>query len=147
VSFSYDPTLSDDVSRVRALLNDRDRAAAKLSDEEITATLADVGGSGRAAALRAAALLARTTLYAQAPIVSGVSALGVSVSYKDPTYLQLADQLDRQVMALAAAAGAPYIGGIRRSEKATIEADADRVTPWAQIGLHDHPAGSAGVRA
>lgn len=137
MSFTYNPNLSSDTHKVRFRIMDTDAAAAKVQDEEIGALLAQVGGTGWATALRAAARIARS-LHVRHGLVSSLSAIGTAITYKDRTYLDLANELEQEAEALSPGTQAmPYVGGISRADKAAVAADPDRVEPFARVGVHD----------
>lgn len=110
MSFTYDPSKSDAISKIRAVLSDTDPANPLKSDQEISGWLASLPDWA------ATAQLAREIAGDFARKVSSFSASGtVAVSWRDRQqhYEDLAKLLEtRQTLTYAMVAVAPLAGGL-----------------------------------
>lgn len=122
MAWSYDVTLSTDKDRIRLMIGDTDPDDAQYSNEELEA-LATVYGGVHAAAIAAAnGLAAKYSRFAD----KWVGDLKILASQKARNYLALAKTLGA---AGVVSRGVPSAGGIRISEKDTMEQDTNRTVP------------------
>ena len=130
MTWTYDPSIPTDKDAVRFEIGDTDTNDQLLQDEEIGYLLTTEGtvlGAAIVAAEKAAAKLAK-----QAD--QTVSKVSVSLSQRAEAYRKLVGDLKNR---LAIKFGAPYAGGISKSDKEAEELDEDRVQPNFTIGMDD----------
>lgn len=132
MAWSYDP-LNVDLARnrVRLLLGDTDPQDEQLQDEEIDLLIelhvtdeASAAAGARALAFRYARLSDKW-----------VGDLKILASQKSRAYRELAEHLETQVSHVARP---PFAGGIRVSQKESIELDTDLVQPHFRRGMFDY---------
>jgi hypothetical protein len=133
MSFSYDPTLSSDLDKVRLYLGDTTESSPLYTDEEITALLEIENGALLTAASLADSLAAK---YSRSVSFS-VEGLSISNSTKTENYRTLAQRLRAQAGDSVGSLGTPILGGISYSTMDGVEMDADRVRSRARIGMTD----------
>lgn len=121
MAWTYDPELPTDKDRVRLLIGDTDSAASLFSDEELTALISLYGGVNSAAVAAARGLAAKYSRNAD----KWVGDLKILASQKARAYLDLATALEKSM----SSRGVPSAGGIRISQKETMDADENRVRP------------------
>lgn len=123
---------SSALDKVRFLVQDTDSADQQLSDQEVTAMLADSNSNAYIAAIACVrALMSKYTRRAD----KSVGDLSISWSQIAKGYQALIASLSLQ--AALSGAAAPYAGGISISDKQIDEANTDRVEPAFKKGLHD----------
>lgn len=133
----------DTTDQVRLLVFDVSTSTSGeyLSDAEIDWFISVTPSIYAAAALAANTLSAKfTSISASSYEEKQVGDLRLKkgdVSSLAANYRALADRLSRQ--ASLTAAGAPYAGGISRSDKAGVESNPDRVKPFFTRGQFDNP--------
>ena len=138
MTFTYVSTGgTDSVTRdvVRTYIGDVDSSDPLLTDEQIALAISEAGNATSAAALCAdwiSATFARKS-------DKTVGDLQIRYSQRFTQYRELASMLRRGVALTAL----PYAGGISISDKATREADADRVEPAFEVDMLDNTSASA----
>lgn len=119
-TYSGDPSTSEK-DALRFLIGDTDPDDPLLSDSEVEFLINRMRDVDLAAAEAAYSLAGRYSRMAD----KSVGDLSISLSQKAAAFLELADKLRRKAQVLAV----PFAGGISLKQKATIEADSDRVPP------------------
>ena len=122
--YSYDPTLPTDKDKVRLTIGDTVTTAFLLSNEEIVALLSMYGSVHQAAIAAARGLAAKYSREAD----KWVGDLKILASQKAKAFLELATALSDAGGSMSAR-GVPSAGGIRISQKETMEDNTDRVRP------------------
>lgn len=89
MTWTYDPAVEDDVSRVRLLIGDTDQSSPKLQDEEIEFFIVQANDVNGGAIMAARSLAAR---YSQM-VDKTVGPLSISYSQRAKAYLELVSQL------------------------------------------------------
>lgn len=135
MSFSYDPNLGDDVSKVRFLIGDTTEPA-KFSDEAITTWLALNGGNVYLTAALLADSLAATYASRQNLKIDGFS---VDYGARADQYRRLAITLRNTAAGGAGALGAPFVGGVSIAAMDAVESDTDRNPSRQTIGGDSFP--------
>lgn len=130
-TYTESPATSDR-DWVRFEIGDTDTTDQLLSDEEIASLITD-RGSKEAAALAAAEGLAAQ--FAR-KVTKAVGDLRINYSDLAKQYRELAKSLKTKAGLRKAR---PIAGGISISRKDTVEADTDRVKPWAERDQFRHP--------
>ena len=138
VSFTYGASPSTSQrDAVRLLIGDIDACDPLLDDREVDYFIAQEGNTISAAYESAVAIAGAYSRMAD----TSAGNTSESASQKAQAYLELAKTLKAKRGHMAVA---PYCGGISHSDKSRDETDSDRVSPFANIRLHDNPAaGSA----
>jgi len=113
MSFSYDPTLADDVSKVRFQIQDTIEAGHYLEDEEISFLLVDNGNVYGAAADAAEALYAR---FSQASTVAEVDDIRLEYRERAEAYYNLAKKLRAKATTKNNTVAPIFIGGANRKQ-------------------------------
>ena len=137
--WTYEPELLDDPDdgplwRVRLRIGDTDAEKPQLQDEEIRNFLDEASGSvSRAALIAAKHLVAK---YARA-VDKWVGDLKILASQRHRAYLQLVEELQPA----SGLFGVPSAGGIRISDKDSMEANDDLVVPSFRRGDMDNTGG------
>lgn len=134
MSANYEPELTDDVSKVRFALGDTDVENPLLSDEEITAKIAE-----GASILMTSAELADSIAARYARRVS-ISIDGASFSYGElsRSYSALAQRLRARATNEDGGLGSPVVTGISISDMDAVDANTDRVPSQFKIGQFDN---------
>lgn len=131
MGWTYESTQLDvPLYQVRLKLGDIDRSDQQLQDEEITRFLAETDSVDGATLLAAKALAAR---YARS-VDKWVGDLKILASQRHRSYLELVKALTGK----ASIHAVPSAGGVFQSEKESLEANSDLVTPFFRRGLHDN---------
>lgn len=135
--WTYNVALTDDKDKVRLLIGDVLSTDQQLSDEEIVAVIAMVGGSVNTAAIRCCRILAAR--YAR-QADKWVGDLKIMASQRSRAYLQLAEDLEEAGSSLTGTRThqTPFAGGIRVSQKQALEADTDFPPTSFKKGMHDN---------
>lgn len=123
---SYDPTLTEDRDKVRALVGDTsgDASTEHLADGVYDWLLTVYPSVFRAAAAAARSIASKFAAKASRKVVGS---LQLEYQRNAEHFLAVADDLEAQ--ATAAAAPIPYAGGISKSEKRADKQDTDLVQP------------------
>lgn len=131
-SYTGNPANSD-LDALRFRLGDTDPADQQFSDEELDYLLAE-----KSTVPLAALEAARQLHFRYSKLVDKtVGDLKISYGQRAGRYKELISQLKRDSVWLSAM---PYAGGIRESDKDSVEEDVDRVKPNFKLGMHDNPA-------
>lgn len=133
--WTYDKELPTDRDRIRLIIGDTLEVEQQFQDQEIDAMLT-IWGSITATAIAACRALAAK--YAR-QADKWVGDLKILASQKSEAYLNLANELEE---AGATAVGASnqrlFAGGIRISQKETLDGDTDRVMPFFRRNMMDN---------
>lgn len=142
-TFTFTGDLSSPLQFVRSLIGDTNSDEPKLYDEQISPFLPG-GAQAQANLYLSAAMAAELIDAVSGSGVQSISAGGTSVTFnnKPGTYASLATRL--RAMGARSGGAVPYVGGVSRSGKSTIESDTDRVTPAFSRTLGEMDTGSTG---
>jgi hypothetical protein len=131
VTWTYDPSdLSDDVSQVRVRIGDTNTHDKLLSDEELQHFIDDRGTVLLASVSAVRAIIAKLARNIDRSNIGMSAQRSQSIQH----YRDLLRELERES---GAHTGAPRVGGISKSDKATAESDSDRVAPTFFRGQWD----------
>jgi hypothetical protein len=122
MAWTYNIELVEDKDKVRLLIGDTTNDDPQFQDEELEAMLLTYGSVTATAIAAARALSAKYARQAD----KWVGELKILASQRARAYRELADTLAK---AAVSAYGVPSAGGIRVSQKETMDADTDRVKP------------------
>lgn len=136
MTWSYDDTLATDKDKVRFFIGDIDTNDKLISDEGIEAMIEAFGNLYDAAAAIADSIAGQ---FARSSSLS-IDGFSIRSSERANEFRALAASLRRQGQAAAGGLGAPFVGGVSRSEMESVNADTDRVQPAFREGLFDNPA-------
>ena len=135
---NYIPGGPDDLSDIRVAIGDTDSSAPlgeRLEDEEIERFLAVLGSKMPAMVAAAKALAAKLSRRATDKSIGG---LRLGYSQRVDALWRLVRELEAGVAGVAI----PYLGGVSRSERTTVESNTDRQTPAFAPGMLDNPRAS-----
>lgn len=133
MAWTYDPAdLDDPIYAVRLTIGDTNPNDPQMQDEEIQSLLDLTGNSVASASAKAARALAAR--YARS-VDKWVGDLKILASQRQRHYLNLSEELEG---ASALGHGVPSAGGIRVSQKESMEANDDLVQPFFRRGMHDN---------
>lgn len=135
MTFTYLTNVSDDISKVRLLIGDKDCTDALLQDEEITYFLTAGGSVNGAAVIAARAIASNFSRLADKTIET----VSVSYSQKSKQYLQLANSLEKQGSSIASGIVGPSATGISIGAMESADNNADRPEPAFKQGMFDDP--------
>lgn len=135
--WTYNVTLTTSKDKVRLLIGDVITEDQQLSDEEIIAVVAMVGGSVQLASIRCCRILAaRYARYAD----KWVGDLKILASQKSKAYLALAEELEDGGTTLTGSRThqTPFAGGISIAQKENLNNDTDFPPTSFTKGIHDN---------
>lgn len=125
MTWSYDPTLATDLAKVRFEIQDTDTNDQLFSDEEITALLAQGGGTPY---LTVALNLAKKLLLKYARQVdTTVGRVSESASQRYQAMKELVDRLEADQLLVQ-----PLFGGTMNTKNEQLDADTGVVQPWTK---------------
>ena len=133
MTWTFDPSLSTDLAKVRDAIGDVDTDDQQLADETITAYLTAEGSVTGAAVRGCRALMAKYARYA----AQATGPINIQYTQLQAHYAGLIDQIKAGQFA------APFAGGTSIADKEDREADGDRVQPVFSLGMLDHPDAGA----
>lgn len=128
MAWTYDPTLPTEKDQVRLMIGDTDQDNAEFSNEEINALITLHGGARAAAVAAAGGLAAKYSRHAD----KWVGDLKILASQKAKAFAALATTLGNLAIGYT---GVPSAGGIRISQKDTMEEDTNRVEPKFKVNM------------
>lgn len=137
MTWTYDPSIPEDLDAVRLNLGDTDEDNPLFSNEEITYRL----GQETNVLLATAHLAENAAAKFAREVDKSSDGDSISSSQRFKHFKELAEQLrDEALRSGQEAAAGPYVGGISYTDKEGYELDEDRIPTAVRIGIHNNPS-------
>lgn len=124
---------------VRLYVGDTDKDDQQVQDAEIDFALSEKDDEIYAASAMVCRILAGK--YTR---LVDISIDGVSTSYSDraDSYTALAEKYEQEASLTGGGLGSPYVGGVSKAERDSVDEETDRIKPAFERGQFDNPSKS-----